>query len=121
MKNKQFLLAFICAIVVFSADALLEKKNNTKDKTTTTIAIFDGYDADDGYAFIVKADDEDDDSEETMYFSEISEEAIKAINLKSKDMVGKRFEITYAITEYEEEDGYKETYEIYKILKIKKL
>ena len=124
MKNKQFILVFICSIVVFSANALLEKKTNTQDKRkVTATATFDGYDAEDGYAFIIQEDEDDAESEITMFFTEISEAALKAVNLKSDEMIGKRFQITYEVTEYEEEDdnGYVETFESFKIIEIKKL
>ncbi|NRD19262.1 hypothetical protein HNV08_04315 [Winogradskyella eckloniae] len=124
MKNKQFILVFIFSIVVFSANALLVKKTKTQEKRKeTTTATFDGYDAEDGYAFIVLEDKDDPDSEMTMFFTEISEAALKAVNLKSNDMIGKRFQITYEVTEYEEEDdnGYIETFESFKILEVKKI
>ena len=124
MKNKQFILVFICSIVVFSANALLEKKTKTQDKRkVTATATFDGYDAEDGYAFIIQEDEDDAESEITMFFTEISETALKAVNLKSDEMIGKRFQITYEVTEYEEEDdnGYVETFESFKIIEIKKL
>ncbi|WP_340155123.1 hypothetical protein [uncultured Winogradskyella sp.] len=124
MKNRQLTLAFIFSIVVFSANALLEKTIKTQEKkTVTTTATFDGYDAEDGYSFIIREDEDDEESEITMFFTEISEEALKAVNLKSEDMIGKRFQITYEITEYEEEDenGYVETFESFKILEVKKM
>lgn len=124
MKNKQFILVFIFSIVVFSANALLEKKTNTQEKRkVTTTATFDGYDTEDGYAFIVQEDEDDEESEITMFFTEITEAALKAVNLKSYEMIGKRFQITYEVTEYEEEDdnGYIETFESFKILEVKKM
>ncbi|MUU78768.1 hypothetical protein [Winogradskyella endarachnes] len=124
MKKKQFILVFICSIIVFSANAFLEKRTKIQDKQkVTTIATFDGYDAEDGYAFIIQEDEDDEESEVTMFFTEISEAALKAVNLKSDEMIGKRFQITYEITEYEEEDdnGYIETFESYKILEVKKM
>ena len=124
MKNKQFILVFIFSIVVFSANALLDKTAKTQEKKkVTTTAIFDSYDAEDGYSFIIREDEDDEESEITMFFTEISEEALKAVNLKSEEMIGKRFQITYEITEYEEEDdnGYVETFESFKILEVKKM
>ncbi|RED46827.1 hypothetical protein DFQ10_101603 [Winogradskyella eximia] len=124
MKNKQFILAFICSVVVMSANAFSLLNSNTQNKKkVTTMAVFDGYDADDGYAFVIREDENDEDSEETIYFTEITDAALKAGNLKSEDMIGKRFEITYEITEYEVEDdnGYIETFESFKILEVKKM
>ena len=102
-----------------SANAFSLLNSNTQNKKkVTTMAVFDGYDADDGYAFVIREDENDEDSEETIYFTEITDAALKAGNLKSEDMIGKRFEITYEITEYEVEDdnGYIETFESFKIL-----
>ncbi|WP_369997060.1 hypothetical protein [Winogradskyella sp.] len=124
MKNKQVVLTFIFSIIVFSANAILENTYKTQDVVTATVkGVFDGYDEDDGYAFLVMGDDDEDGDEDTMYFSEISDEALKSVNLKLDEMIGKRFEITYEITEYEEEDenGYTEIYEVYKIVKLKKI
>ena len=121
MKNKRFLLVFVCSILVFSANASLENKSQFQEKRIMTVAgNFDGYDNEDGYSFIIKG--EEDDDEEVIYFTEITDEALKALNLKSTDTVGKRFQITYEITEYEEtdEEGFTETYEIFKITQLKK-
>jgi hypothetical protein len=121
MKNKH-LLVFIFSIIVFSANALLEKKVKIQDKKiVTVVGVFDGYDEEDGYAFLIK--DEVDDSEEYIFFTDISQEAFKAVNLRSKELIGKSFEITYEISEFEEEeeDGNVETYEKFTIIKIKKL
>lgn len=121
MKNKH-LLVFVFSILVFSANVLLENIVKIQDKEVITIiGTFDGYDEEDGYAFLIK--DEEDDSEEYMFFTEISAEVLKAFNLKSESMSGKTFQITYEVSEFEEEDedGYSETYEKYKIIKLKKL
>ncbi|WP_405575419.1 hypothetical protein [Winogradskyella sp. Asnod2-B02-A] len=124
MKNKQFILAFICSVFVIGANAIsLSNGDIQNKKKVTTMAVFDGYDADDGYAFVIREDENDEDSEETIYFTEITDAALKAGNLKSEDMIGKRFEITYEISEYEVEDenGYTETFESFKILEVKKM
>ncbi|WP_296311208.1 hypothetical protein [Winogradskyella sp. UBA3174] len=95
MKNKRFLLVFVCSILVFSANASLENKSQFQEKRIMTVAgNFDGYDNEDGYSFIIKG--EEDDDEEVIYFTEI--------------------------TEYEEtdEEGFTETYEIFKITQLKK-
>ena len=122
--NAKKITVFVLMVMVLSANAYSISNNNFQDKkTVTTVAVFDGYDAEDGFAFLIREDQADEDTEETVYFSEISDEALKVVNLKSKEMIGKRFEITYEITEYEEVDdnGYVETYESYKIIEIKKL
>jgi len=121
MKNKH-VLVFICSIVVFSANALLQKSEKFQDKNIiVAVGVFDGYDAEDGYSFLIR--DANNDDEETIYFTEMTPEALKTINLKSNDLIGKRFEVTYEVTEYEEEDdeGNSETFERYTIIKIKKL
>lgn len=121
MKNKH-LLVFIFSIIVFSANALLEKKVRIQDnKIITVVGVFDGYDEEDGYAFLIK--DQEDDSEEYIFFTAISSEALKAVNLKSETMIGKSFEITYEVIEFEEEDeeGYVETHEKFTIIKVKQL
>ncbi|WP_179021935.1 hypothetical protein [Winogradskyella forsetii] len=122
--NTKKMMVFVLMVMVLSANAISISKEKTQDKMkVTTAATFDGYDEDDGYAFIIQEDSDDEDSEETVYFSEITEEALKAVNLKSEEMIGKRFEITYEVTEYEEEDenGYIELFESYKIIAIKTL
>lgn len=124
MKTKQFISVFVLSIVVFSANALLGNKEKLQDKDiVTVVGVFDGYDADDGYSFLIKSDDDEEDGEETIYFSEISDAALKSVNLQSDEFIGKKFEITYEVTEFEEEDedGYVETFEKLKIIKIKKL
>ncbi|WP_458628730.1 hypothetical protein [Winogradskyella sp. PC D3.3] len=115
-------IVFVLLVMVLSANAFSISNENSQDKKKiTTTGIYDGYDADDGYAFVIREDEDDEDSEETVYFSEITNEALKAINLKSKAMIGKRFKITYEITEYEEidENGIEEVYETFKIIEVK--
>ncbi|WP_178983294.1 hypothetical protein [Winogradskyella helgolandensis] len=122
--NTKKITVFVLMVMVLSANAFsISIENGQEKEKVTTIATFDGYDEDDGYAFLINEDPNDEDSEETVYFSEITEQALKAVNLKAKDLVGKRFEISYEITEHEEEDenGYIEVYETYKIISIKKL
>ncbi|GAB4160130.1 MAG: hypothetical protein Tsb0033_15660 [Winogradskyella sp.] len=107
--------------MVFGLNANSENQILSQEKkTVTTVAIFDGYDEDEGYAFLVKGEDEYDD---VMYFSDVTPEVLKTVNLKSEDKIGERFEITYEIEEFEEEDeyGYTEVYEKYTIIKIKKI
>ena len=122
MNTKQYVSVFVLTIMMFSANALLDKKVTLQEKEIEkVVAVFDGYDPDNGYAFLVKDDVEGD--EEVLYFTEITDEALKSVNLKSDEFIGKRYEITYEITEYDEEDenGYVETFEEYTIVKIKAL
>ncbi len=120
MKNKH-VLVFMFSLIVFSANALFEKGNKKQDKQTETVeGTFDGYDKDDGYVFLVKGEENEMD---TMYFTEITKDALKMFDLKSKDMIGKLFLVTYEIEEFEEEDeeGDIEVYEKYTITKLEKL
>lgn len=122
--NTKKIAVFVLMVMVFSANAFSILNGNTQEKQKiTTTAIFDGYDDDNGFAFIIRADEDDEDSDETVYFAEITDEALKAGNLKSESAIGKRFEITYEVTEFEEEDenGFSEIYETYKIIQVKKL
>lgn len=121
MKNKQFLVLMF-SIVVFNVNAIIESKKVAQDQTTeTVVAIFDGYDEEDGYAFLVAGEDDEED-EDIMYFYEVTEEVLNTVNLKSDELIGERFQITYKIETYEEDEyGYKETYEKYTIIKIKKM
>ncbi|WP_179333569.1 hypothetical protein [Winogradskyella costae] len=122
--NTKKITVFVLLVMVLSANAFSISNENIQEKLKiVTTGVFDGYDPDDGYAFLINEDSDDEDSEETVYFADISEAALKSINLKSKDMVGKRFEITYEITEFEEvdENGYTEVYETYKIVQVKKV
>jgi hypothetical protein len=58
-----------------------------------------------------------------MYFQKITPEAFEKINLKSDNLIGKRFRIIYEISEEitEDNDGMEDTYEIYTITTIEKL
>jgi len=122
MKKKHFLV-LVFSIMMFSVNAIIESNKVKQEQDTETIvAIFDGYDEEDGYAFLVAGEDDEED-EDIMYFYDVTPDALKAVNLKSDDMIGERFQITYKIETYEEEDeyGYKETYEKYTIIKIAKI
>ena len=122
MKNKHFLV-FVFSILAFNVNAIIDNKKVSEAQETVTIdATFDGYDEEDGYAFLVKGEDDGED-EDIMYFYEVTDEVLSAVNLKSDEIIGERFQITYMIETFEEEDeyGYKETYEKYIIIKIKSI
>ncbi|WP_299096604.1 hypothetical protein [Winogradskyella sp.] len=122
MKNRQFVV-FVFLVMAFSVNAIIDTKQDKQEQeTVTVIATFDGYEEEDGYAFLVQGEDDDED-EDIMYFSEVTPEVLKAVNLKSDSLIGERFQITYKTETYEDEDeyGYKETYEKYTIIKIKKM
>ncbi|RCW90388.1 hypothetical protein [Winogradskyella arenosi] len=90
-------------------------------KVITSEGVYDGYDVNDGYAFVIAEDLNDDEDTTIIYFSDLKEGLLKTLNLKSKEWVGKRFEITYEVTTYEEidENGDAEIYEDYKIVALK--
>ena len=109
--------------MAFKLNAIIENKKVSKAQETVTIdATFDGYDEEDGYAFLVKGEDDEED-EDIIYFYEVTDEVLASVNLKSDEIIGERFQITYKIETFEEEDeyGYKETYEKYIIIKIKRM
>jgi len=122
--NTKKITVFVLMVMVLSANAFSTTNQINQNKIKVTkVATFDGYDAEDGYAFILREDEDDEDSEAIFYFTEITEAALKAVNLKSNDLIGKRFKIIYEVTEYEEEDenGFIETYESYKLIQVKRL
>lgn len=122
--NTKNIMVFVLMFMVLSANAFSNLKDNKQDKKkVTTVGVFDGYDIDDGYSFLINIDPDDEFSGDTIFIMEITDEVLKTVNLKSKDVIGKRFEITYEITEIEEEDenGFLEVYETYKLVQIKKL
>ncbi len=88
---------------------------NQESETKTIVGIFDGYDEEDGYAFIIK---DENGKDEIMYFTDITDEALKTNNLQSDKMIGTSFEITYEVEELESDDD--EVYEVYKIIKLVK-
>ncbi|GGW53998.1 hypothetical protein DFQ11_101265 [Winogradskyella epiphytica] len=122
--NTKNIMVFVLMFMVLSANAFSNLNDNKQDKKkVTTVGVFDGYDIDDGYSFLINIDPDDEFSGDTIFIMEITDEVLKTVNLKSKDVIGKRFEITYEITEIEEEDenGFLEVYETYKLVQIKKL
>lgn len=121
MKNKHFLVV-VLALVVSSVNALVNPKTETQEvKTVTVKGTFDGYDEEDGYAFLI--DNPEEETEDYTFFEAASPEALKTADIKSENLIGKKFEITYQVTEYEIEDenGITETYEKFTIVKLKQL
>jgi hypothetical protein len=108
-------------VLLTLAVAPIPKDNTTLFTAQTEIVIgtFDGYDEEDGYAFIIT---DVNGEENMMYFQNITSEALSTTNLKSEDFVGQRFRISFTISEeIVEEDGFEETYEVYTIIKLEKL
>ncbi|MFD1016477.1 hypothetical protein [Winogradskyella rapida] len=111
-------------IVLFVSALPMNAMNNTPcqdTKVITSDGVYDGYDVNDGYAFVIAEDLSDEEDTTIIYFSDLKEGLLKTLNLKSKEWVGKRFEITYEVTTYEEidENGDAEIYEDYKIVALK--
>mgnify|MGYP003674748078 CR=1 FL=1 len=121
--NAKKITVFVLMVMVLSANAFsISNGDKQEKKKVTIVGVFDGYDVDDGYSFIVKDDDEDE-GDQIIYLQTASAEALKMINLKSKDMEGKRFEVICEVTEYEEKDenGQVEIFEDFHIISIKRL
>jgi cold shock CspA family protein len=119
---KKQIFVFIFSILVLNVHALERTNAKITDiKTITVQGTFDGYDSDSGYSFIIT--DESDGSDEYIFFEAITEDALQSVNLQSEAFVGKRFEVTYEVTEYTEEDenGNPETFEKFTIVKVKPL
>ncbi|MCA0132548.1 hypothetical protein [Winogradskyella alexanderae] len=116
MKTIHIILALFSLLPSNKSDIL-----NPQDIQKEVIeGIFDGYDEEDGYSFLVI--DKESETESVMYFSEVLEAVLKEFDLKSTNLVGKKFEITYEIEELEELDDeeYGESYEKYTIVKLVK-
>ena len=123
MKTKTVLVIVTFLVTIFTVNATVRPIDTLEKKTVTLIGTFDGYDVEDGYSFLVKSDSAEEEGEQTIYLQSISAEALKMVNLKFKEMEGKRFEVVYEVTEYEEKDdnGQVETFEKYHIISVKKL
>ena len=121
MKTKTVLVIVTFLVTIFTVNATVRPIDTLEKKTVTLIGTFDGYDVEDGYSFLVKSDSAEEEGEQTIYLQSISAEALKMVNLKSKEMEGKRFEVVYEVTEYEEKDdnGQVETFEKYHIISVK--
>ncbi len=119
MKKIQLVITLSFLMLFTNSNAFNDPIYNCLEQTTvkTVTGVFDGYDAEDGYVFIISTTNDDDveeegddeADEETIYFTEITAEALKMVNLKDERFVGRQFEITYSITEYEAENDYGET------------
>ncbi|WP_411766568.1 hypothetical protein [Winogradskyella sp. A3E31] len=120
MKAK-FVVAILLIMIVAKVNASPIVQLKKQETTKTIKGIFDGYDEDDGYIFLIT--DEEDGNEKYMYFNYISDEALKAVNLQSKEFEGQSFEITFKIEEQVEvdDDGMEDTYEILTITGLKKV
>lgn len=92
---------------------------NQDPVTTTVIGVYDGYDEEDGFSFILKSDSEL--GESIQYFNAVSPDLVKTFKLKNEETIGKTFEITYTLKIVEEEeDGETFEYEYLTIVKLVK-
>lgn len=113
MKTISIILALLSIVLVENKEII----NNQIVQKATIEGVFDGYDEEDGYSFLVI--DKETESENVMYFNDVTEDVLKEFNLQSTNFLGKKFEITYEIEEMEdEEDG--EIYEKFIIIKLVK-
>lgn len=119
MKAIKF-ISLICLTLTLVFTATKTYAQNTEN-TKIIVGVFDGFDEEDGYMFTINTTE--DDSEEVMYFTDIDETVLENYNLKSTNFEGKKFEITYKINVFEDEDeeGYTETYETLTIISLKQL
>jgi hypothetical protein len=101
MKTK-LTVVIVFLVAVFTVNAFDVSTQTQETKTIKMEGIFEGYDADDGYAFLIKSDNEE--GEQSLYIQSISDAALKMVKLQSKEMEGKRFEMTCEVTEYKEKD-----------------
>lgn len=121
MKNKHLLIV-VLTLVVSSLSAAVNPNIEAQEvKTITVKGTFDGYDEEDGYSFLIENKEEE--TEDYTFFESSSPEVLKTADLKSEKLIGKKFEITYQVSEYEIEDEYgnTETYEKFTIVKLKQL
>lgn len=121
MKNKHFLVVAL-ALVISSVSAAVNPNIEIQEVNTITVkGTFDGYDEEDGFAFLIE--NKEDETEDYTFFEAALPEALKTADLKSDKLIGKKFEITYQVSEYEVEDEYgnTETYEKFTIVKLKQL
>ncbi|MDO1501559.1 hypothetical protein Q2T40_15600 [Winogradskyella maritima] len=118
-KTKFIIMLLVSMATAYSSSVVAQ--DGTKSQIKTIVGTFDGYDEEDGYSFLIL--DEEDGNEKYMFFTKITDEALKMVNLKSKAMEGQKFELSYSTRAYTEKDdsGIEETYEEYTITEVKKV
>ena len=121
MKSKKIIqvvlvAVFMLALSSFKGETIIAGSN--QDSNTIT-AIFDGAE-DYGYNFIFTNEDED---ESTITFQNVSEEALKAFDLKSDTFLGVTMQVTYTtvIETEEDSDGFESETEVLTITKLQKV
>lgn len=111
MKTINIILALLSIVLMENKEII----NNQIMQKATIEGVFDGYDEEDGYSFLVI--DKETENENVMYFNDVTEDVLKEFNLKSSNLLGKKFEIKYEIEEMEDEDD-GEIYEQFIIVKL---
>ncbi|WP_055447691.1 hypothetical protein [Lacinutrix mariniflava] len=121
MKSKKIIqvvlvAVFMLALSSFKVETIIT--GSSQDSNTIT-AIFDGAE-DYGYNFIFTNEDED---ESTITFQNVSEEALKAFDLKSDTFLGVTMQVTYTtvIETEEDSDGFESETEVLTITKLQKV
>ena len=121
MKSKKIIqvvlvAVFMLALSSFKGETIIAGSN--QDSNTIT-AIFDGAE-DYGYNFIFTNEDED---ESTITFQNVSEEALKAFDLKSDTFLGVTMQVTYTtvIETEEDSDGFESETEVLTITKLQRV
>ena len=121
MKSKKIIqvvlvAVFMLALSSFKGETIIA--GSSQDSNTIT-AIFDGAE-DYGYNFIFTNDDED---ESTITFQNVSEDALKAFDLKSDTFLGVTMQVTYTtvIETEEDSDGFESETEVLTITKLQKV
>lgn len=98
MKNLFFFLCFTISGLNITV---------AQENSQTITGTFEGYEGDAySFAFIDEYGDED-----SMFFSKIKPEVLKSFDLKSSKLIGKKFQVTYAIEIISETDEDGDTYE----------
>lgn len=94
--------------------------NETNQEATTIIGEFEGHE-DYGYNFITTR--VDDDSEYTITFQKVNDDVLAQFNLKSDELIGTKFKITYKVklVVTKDENGFDDENEIYTITALEKL
>lgn len=121
MKSKKIIqvvlvAVFMLALSSFKGETIIA--GSSQDSNTIT-AIFDGAE-DYGYNFIFTNEDED---ESTITFQNVSEDALKAFDLKSDTFLGVTMQVTYTtvIETEEDSDGFESETEVLTITKLQKV
>lgn len=109
MKKSTFV---ICLVSVFFLSSMTGMKATKSIPffEESVMGVFDGHE-DYGYNFIVTNED---DEEHMMTFQNVSDEVLKAHDLNSETLIGKKFTVTYTIETdlVKDEDGYEDEVEI---------